>query len=199
MSSTPQPLSKSTPERGTLVLVVGPSGVGKDTLIEGARALLAGDPQVIFARREITRPADAGGEDHNPVTPAAFAARRAAGAYLLSWEANGHSYGASALYADDLAAGRTVVLNASRSVLDAARACFAPVRIVAITAPPEVLRARLTARGRETAAEIEARVARAVMLPVMGDDVSVIANDGPAEEGAAALAALIRGWRSSPA
>lgn len=199
MSSTQTPLSKSTPERGTLVLVVGPSGVGKDTLIEGARALLAGDPQVIFARREITRAADAGGEDHHPVTPAAFAARRAAGAYLLSWEANGHSYGASATYEGDLAAGRTVVLNASRSVLDAARARFAPVRIVAITAPPEALRARLAARGRESHAEIEARVARAGMLPVMGDDVTVIANDGPLDAGAAALAAVIRGQRSTAA
>jgi phosphonate metabolism protein PhnN/1,5-bisphosphokinase (PRPP-forming) len=190
---TPQTLSKNTPERGVLVLVVGPSGVGKDTLIEGARALLAGDPQVIFARREITRPADAGGEDHLPVSPEAFAARRAAGAYLLSWEANGHGYGALATYADDIAAGRTVVLNASRTVLEEARARFAPVRIAAITASPEALRARLAARGRENQAEIEARVARASLLAAQGPDVTVITNDGPAHVGAAALAALIRG------
>ncbi len=193
MSLTPQTLSKDTPERGVLVLVVGPSGVGKDTLIEGARALLAGDPDIVFIRREITRPADAGGEDHAPVTPEAFAQRHAAGVYLLSWEANGHGYGALATYADDLAAGRTVVVNASRTVLDEARARLSPVRIVAITASPEALRARLVARGRETQAEIDARVGRAGMLPVVGDDVTVIANDGPPEAGAAALAAVIRG------
>lgn len=185
-------------ERGVLVLVVGPSGVGKDTLIEGARALLAGDPGIVFVRREITRPAEAGGEDHVPVSPADFAAQRAGGGYLLAWEANGHGYGAPILYKDDLAAGRTVVLNASRTVLDDARARLAPIRVAAITAAPDALRARLTARGRETPDEIEARVARAAALAVDGPDVAVITNDGPAEAGAAALAALIRSVRSGP-
>jgi ribose 1,5-bisphosphokinase len=193
VSSTLTPLSKNTPERGVLVLVVGPSGVGKDTLIEGARALLADEASIVFARREITRPAEAGGEDHVPVTVEDFTARRAAGGYLLSWEANGHFYGAPIAYDHDLAAGGIVVLNASRTVLDEARARLAPVRIAAITAAPEALRARLIARGRESAAEIDARVARASALSVSGPDVIVVANDGPAEESAAALAAVIRG------
>ena len=53
---------------GTLFLVVGPSGAGKDTLMYGARAALAGKQDILFARRAITRPLYAGGEDHDAVT-----------------------------------------------------------------------------------------------------------------------------------
>jgi phosphonate metabolism protein PhnN/1,5-bisphosphokinase (PRPP-forming) len=191
-TSTPTPSSRSTPEAGVLVLVVGPSGVGKDTLLDGARAALSEDTAVVFPRRQITRPAEAGGEDHIPIDEAGFAARQAAGGYALAWGAHGLNYGVPADIDADLAAGRTVVVNVSRGVLDAARRRYGAVRIVSITADPKLLAQRLRERGREDEADIARRLARADAVPVAGDDVLVVRNDGTPQEGVARLVAAIR-------
>ena len=78
---------------GILVGVVGPSGAGKDTLLDAARAALSADPAFVFLRRVITRPADSGGEAHEPATRGAFLAARDEGAFALTWEAHGLFYG----------------------------------------------------------------------------------------------------------
>ena len=173
------------------MLVVGPSGVGKDTLIDGARGALAG-PQVVFPRREITRPQDASGERHVSVSEATFAAREAAGAYALSWRAHGLGYGVPATIRDDLAAGRTVVVNVSRTAVAQARQHFRSVQVISVTANSKVLGVRLATRGRENAADIAERLARADSLSVRGADVVEIANDGPVADGVTALIAAIR-------
>lgn len=161
------------------MLVVGPSGVGKDTLIDAARAL--GLEAWAFPRREVTRPAELGGEDYVSVSDAVFDRRQAEGGYALSWRAHGLGYGVPADIEDLLAAGRTVVANVSRAVIPEARRRYANLLVVSVTADAEILRARLQARGRESADEIEARVARAMAFEVEGEDVFELKNNGDRE------------------
>ena len=165
-----------------LILVVGPSGAGKDTLLDAAREAL---PEVRFVRRVITRPADAGGEAHEAVTDAEFDRR----AFALQWGAHGLRYGVPADIADDLAAGRVVIANVSRGVILDAAAKF-PVHVVEVTAPANVLAARLAARGRESAADVAARVARSVPLPD-GVAVTRVMNDGSVADGIARFLSAI--------
>jgi phosphonate metabolism protein PhnN/1,5-bisphosphokinase (PRPP-forming) len=172
-----------------LVVVVGPSGAGKDTLIDAARIALAGDGRIRFVRREITRDAQAGGEDHVAVDVATFRRRRDSGAYALHWEAHGLGYGIPDDIAGDIGAGRVVVASISRSSIAQAAQRF-PLRLVQITAPAELLAQRLAARGREGRAGIAERLARSVQLPE-GLDVTTIVNDGTPAEGAAKLLAVL--------
>lgn len=163
--------------RGILFLVVGPSGVGKDSLIDGARCLLADDPSFDFPKRYITRSKDAGGEPHRAVTVEEFEQLKADGALMLSWEAHGHHYGIPIEAEKALAAGCSVVINVSRQIIEEARRRWPPVRILLVSAPRTVLAARLAARGRETSDEIERRLDRIDAYSIAGDDVRDVVNE----------------------
>jgi ribose 1,5-bisphosphokinase len=172
---------------GTLFLIVGPSGAGKDTLIAAARAAL--DVRFVFPRRVITRAVDPDGEDHEVTDELSFAARERAGAFALSWRAHGLAYGIPASIAEELAAGRDVVVNVSRAVVAMAQAGFPRTRVVLVTAPAELLRTRLEARGREAGAAIDERLGR--VQDVAPD--SVIVNDGAAETAVQAFLTVLKG------
>jgi ribose 1,5-bisphosphokinase len=176
--------------RGRLILVVGPSGAGKDSLIAWCKAHFAGDPGVVFPRRAITRESD-GSEDHDTLSEAAFGAAIAAGAFALHWRAHGLGYGIPAGILDDLVDGRSVVINVSRAILDEARLRFPPVAVISVTVPPDVLAERLRRRSRESAADIAARIARAGAYDVTGPDVVALDNSGTIDAAGAALAAII--------
>lgn len=173
-----------------LVLVVGPSGAGKDSLIAGARRALAGDGRFVFPRRAVTRPAMEDVEDHESVTLAEFARQKASGAYALSWDAHGLSYGIPKSIERDLAEGRVVVANGSRAMVPAAREIYPDMRTVLVDADAAVRAQRLAARGRETAAGIAERLQREVGLPPAG--AIRIDNSGALETGIGRLVAILR-------
>ncbi|NNU80344.1 phosphonate metabolism protein/1,5-bisphosphokinase (PRPP-forming) PhnN [Halovulum dunhuangense] len=180
-------------DAGRLFLLVGPSGAGKDSVLSGLTARLRPEDNVALARRLITRPVIPGApEQHVAVTPEVFARLRAAGAFALDWDSHGLSYGIGTEVEAWLDCGLSVIANGSRGALDQARTRFgARLTVVHLTAAPAILAARLAGRGRETRAEIEARLERAATLDAgLGPRVT-IRNEGPLEEAIAAFHALV--------
>ena len=164
------------------VAMAGPSGAGKDSLLDAVRLDLAADKRFHFARRSITRPATAGGEAHEALHAAAFAALLAGGAFLLHWDAHGLRYG---IRRSEVPDDKLVILSLSRAVLMQA-AGIRRLRVLEITAPRAILAERLARRGRETATQIEARLNREAQLPNDLDIVRIM-NDGPLVVGASRL------------
>ena len=174
---------------GLLVLVVGPSGAGKDTLIGAAKSALANDPSYVFPRRMVTRHAMPQLEDHDTMSWEEFAA----GTFALSWEAHGLGYALPRSLEADLAAGRVVVANVSRKVLITAAQRY-PVAIVVITADPAVRAARLADRGRESPEDVAARLARGgAEVPAGLAPVIVVDNSGALDAAVDAFVAALRG------
>lgn len=169
------------PRAGTLVAVVGPSGAGKDSLIDGARQTLADHDGFHFVRRHITRSRDAGGEQHIEISIDEFERRAEGGFFALHWRAHGQGYGIAHEIAQEIERGTCVVANLSRAVIPDARTRFPTTRIVHVTAPPEVLATRLAERSRESVDDVAARLKRQAPPPI-GDDVHEILNAGALEE-----------------
>ena len=170
-----------------LVLVAGPSGAGKDTLIALAAARFAREPRMSFPRRCVTRTAD-GSEDHETMSEREFDRVRDAGGFALHWQAHGLRYG---IPRPAFAAGGVVVCNVSRAIVAAARAQFSWVRVVLVDAPVGVRAARVAARGREPADA--GRLSRIAAATAIADADLVINNDGTPEDGALPLIGLLLG------
>ncbi len=174
--------------RGRFIAVVGPSGVGKDSVME---ALAEAEPHLVLARRVITRGSEAGGEAFDGVAEAEFAVQQAAGTFALAWQAHGLRYGIPVSVEAQLAEGRDVMANLSRGVLVKAQVRFERCIVLALSADREVLRARLMARGRETPAEIETRLERAGFALPSGVEAHVLDNSGALAETVAAARAIL--------
>ncbi len=170
---------------GKLILVVGPSGAGKDTLIAAARDHYAHDPHFIFPKRTVTRPCESAIEVHDSVSEVEFQKISENGGFCLHWQAHGLQYGIPNSTARAIAEGRTVVVNVSRGAIEAAQARFHHVEVINVTAPREILMARLAARNRATDGGLTDRVNRDIELP--GCAVVEIVNDGPMQHSIAAF------------
>lgn len=166
-----------------LIYVMGASGVGKDSLL---RELRRRRPDALVAHRYITR-ASGGGENCVELEPAELEWRRGQSLFCLDWQAHDLHYGVGVEVEQWLTAGHVVVLNGSRRALAAARERFGEALMpLLVVANADVLRQRLIARGRETAADIEARLARRCEADTL-DDIPRIDNSGELSCGVDAL------------
>jgi ribose 1,5-bisphosphokinase len=175
---------------GRLILVVGPSGAGKDTLIGLAQSACADDDNVVFPRRVVTREASPF-EDNVQVSLDAFRQASGQGDFAVHWEAHGHCYALSRAIDDDIRAGRTVVANVSRTVVETMRRVYADVVVVSVTAPPEILAQRLAARARSSDGQIGHRLGRALDDATAVPDVTIV-NVGSIEDHARAFVRVIK-------
>jgi len=177
---------------GRLILVVGPSGAGKDTLLGLARTACADDSGIVFARRVVTRESSPF-EDNERLSPEAFREAALRNEFAVQWQAHGHCYGLPRSIDDDIRAGRTVVANVSRSVVEAMRRAYSTVAVVVITAPREVLGKRLAMRARTSDGSLDQRLQREAAGTATPDET--IVNVGSAELHASRLVHIIRGRR----
>lgn len=185
--------------RGRLIYLMGPSGAGKDSLLDAGRVPLAARGCQIV-RRVITRSAEALGEDAAAVSTAEFEERERAGAFAMSWRANGLAYGIPRQIDDWLTAGQDVLVNGSRAYLAQAQQRYPDLLALLLTVDLAVLRERLLARGRETLAEIEVRLARNAQFAsgVMAETgrLQLLDNSGRLEQTVAELIGLIGARRA---
>ena len=164
---------------GRLIGVVGPSGVGKDTLMAD---LVDACPEFSLVRRVITRKPGLGGEDYEAVSEDEFAGLKAEGAFCMSWQAHGLHYGILDVYRHKVAKGEQLLINLSRAILLDAVAVFPSLTVLNVTASRETLMKRLQDRGRENAEDIARRLERANQPLPEGLDVITISNDGVIED-----------------
>ena len=180
-----------------LVIISGPSGVGKDTIIE-ALAARPREPDyhyVVTCTTRAPRKGEVPGVSYQFLSPAAFRELREAGELLEANEVHGHWYGTPRRQvAAALAQGHDVILKIDVQGARVVKERVPDALLVFIVPPSlEALFQRLRSRATETADELEIRQRNAAIeLARQGDYDRVVVNEtGEIERTAAEIEAII--------
>lgn len=152
--------------KGVLFLVVGNSGSGKDAVIKWVCSKTG---KVMQVKRYITRPESKETEDFIPVKKEHFNKDD----YFLWWKSYDKLYGISKDIIDGLKKGKNYLVNISRDAISEAKKKWNNVTIVEISAPIELVKERLSNRGRESSAEVQKRLERAMNAPKVKADIVI--------------------------
>ncbi|MFP1892681.1 ribose 1,5-bisphosphokinase [Lonsdalea quercina] len=165
-----------------LIYLIGPSGAGKDSLLDAIRA--SSPKRLLVAHRYITRPAGLSGENHVALTVDEFRQRRRHGLFALDWRAHDNHYAIGIEIDLWLERGLDVVVNGSRGYLKQAQRLYGSQLFpLCLAVSPPILRQRLLTRGRENAGQIEARMQRAQEeRRHVPSDCALLLNNGPLPE-----------------
>jgi ribose 1,5-bisphosphokinase len=181
-----------------LIYVMGPSGAGKDSLLDWLKKKLPPQSPIHFAKRTIDRPLQAVGEQHESVDSATFERLQKEMSFAMHWLANGRNYGVRHAELEPLQQREWLLVNGSRAYLPEALRQFDGLNVLHISASAEILRARLLARQRETPEMVEARVQRAVNFSIPSNCRCVrVLNDTSLDEAGATLMHALQslpGW-----
>ena len=165
-----------------LVIISGPSGVGKDTIIEALRRRPR-DPDyhyVVTCTTRAPRPGEVDGISYHFLDRAAFLALRDAGGLLEANEVHRHWYGTPrAEVADALVAGHDVILKIDVQGAQQVKERVEEALLIFIVPPSmETLFARLRTRATESADELEVRQRNAAIELARQDDYDhVVVNE----------------------
>ena len=176
--------------RAPLVYLMGPSGVGKDSLLRFARARIAGAYPIAIAHRYITRPPTPDDENHIALSEPEFEMRRSRGLFAMTWEAHGHRYGIGIEIEQWRDAGLLVVISGARRHFIADLQRTRDIVPVLVTANAEAIAARLAARGREQGAALQERMQRE-RAPIDHPRLVTLDNSGPLEHAGQRLVDLL--------
>lgn len=175
--------------KGLFLAVVGPSGSGKDTIIE---ALCKQLPNIKRVKRYITREQQkAGGEDSYNIDFDTFGKLERDGGFAFSWSAHHLKYGLPITIFDEINVGKSLIANISRSILDQLSDKFEYYEIILITASDKILAERLEKRGRESKAQIEERLARSSFTIPNGISPLILRNETTVEDAVSKIIASI--------
>jgi len=170
------------------LLVIGASGVGKDSVLKAVQQRFADHQQIHFLKRVITRPCNPENEVHDTLTNEEFLQALERDEFAVSWHANGNYYGLPQHALEKIDQGIVVVANGSRGALESIEAAFPAIDVVLIAASNATISQRLNTRTRDTEEQIAARLQRNEKLAITSPtNHTIINNDGPLNEAVDAL------------
>ena len=177
----------------------GPSGAGKDTLVEGLKARHERLLYSVSATTRSPRPGERDGIDYFFLDRSEFEKRLHAGAFLEFREYNGHLYGTPRSFVDEaLREGYDVVSKPEVNGALAMKSQFPGAALIFIV-PDKFshLRSRLEARRTETNEQIAARleIAHDEFTFVRRFDYLVINEEAQPQRAVDDLAAIVRSER----
>ncbi len=166
------PHSNASTYSSRLIIFVGPSGSGKDTLMVRVRdQILSEDLNVHIAQRWITRENDETEQFHS-LTRDEFQTAVNNNTFVVDWEIYGNCYGVPRSEIDPFLEQGVVLLNLSRKELGKIKALYPKCRVVLVEVATELAQERIKQRKRDQGEMLDARIQRLhqkINLPFIPD------------------------------
>jgi guanylate kinase len=188
-------LTSSTSRAPSVIVVTGPSGAGKGTLIRRVRERVAGVGSTVSATTRDRRPGEQDGREYRFLTPEEFLARIERGEFLEHVTyVSGHRYGTLRSELERIrAAGKVPLLELETEGALRVRGEVPGAVTIFISASVEELERRLRERATESAGEIGERIALARRQLEQADEFDFVVENDEVDRAADELTELVRG------